>query len=373
MKRYVAGAAVLLGAALASGGCAMSSTTIAPAGMASELVSTIAGQVGVIGSNVPADSVSALLADFYYPAGMVYVTSTNSIYIADSGNSTIRQLNLTTGQVTTLAGYPGQAGYFDNASNPTLSAYFNSPEGITTDNTYLYVADSGNNVIRRVSLTTGLVDTLAGNEGVSPAGFLDGTGTGAYFNNPLGICYDVSSTSLYVTDSGNSAIRHIATPLTGAANSGVVTTLAGSPTISTFYWPEGIVFDNANGNLYVVDSGYDEVLQVTTGGAVVTLAGSGSKGDADGTGIAAQFNWPEGITIDSTNTYLYVTDTLNSVIRQVTINGGAVTTLAGQGQVPGSADGTGNVAKFNNPMRLAVNGTTIYVSDTYNETIRMIK
>ena len=65
-------------------------------------------------------------------------------------------------------------------------------------------------------------------------------------------------------------------------------------------------------------------------------------------------------------------DTLNSVIRQVTL-GGVVTTLAGQGQVMGSADGTGNVATFNNPMRLAVNGTTVYVSDTYNETIRMIK
>jgi DNA-binding beta-propeller fold protein YncE len=375
MTPLKAKAAVLLGAALAAAGCVMSSTPTGPVGLPSKTVSTIAGQPGVLGSNLPAASVSALLADFWYPAGMVYVASTNSIYIADSGNSTIRQLNLTTGQVTTLAGYPGQAGYFDNANNPTLYANFNSPEGITTDNTYLYVADSGNNLIRRVSLTStpvGLVDTLAGNETIIPAGFRDGTGTGAHFNNPLGICYDSSNTSLYVADSGNSAVRQI-TALTGAANTGVVTTIAGSPTTATFYWPEGIVFDSANLNLYVVDSGYDEVLQVTTGGVVTTLAGSGTKGDTDGTGYAAQFNWPEGIAIDPTNTYLFVADTLNSVIRQVTISSSVVTTLAGQGEVTGSADGAGNVATFNHPMRAAVNGTEVYVADTYNETIRLIK
>ncbi len=353
---------ILLGAALAASGCAMSSTPTGPVGSSAKTVSTIAGQAGVIGSA----NGTGTGATFWFPAGMVYVAS--YIYIADSGNSTIRQLNPTTGSVTLFAGYPGTAGYFDNAGNSTLYAYFNHPEGITTDGTYLYVADSGNNVIRRVNISSHLVDTLAGNaNNTSTTTFADGTGTIAIFNNPLGICYDSSSTSLYVADSGNSAIRHVTT-LTSLANTGVVTTLAGSPTTSTFYWPQGIVF--VSPNLYVVDAGYDVVSQVTTAGAVTVLAGSGSKGDADGTGTAAQFNWPEGIATDGTS--LYVADTLNSVIRQVTL-GGVVTTLAGQGQVMGSADGTGNVATFNNPMRLAVNGTTVYVSDTYNETIRMVK
>jgi hypothetical protein len=123
--------------------------------------------------------------------------------------------------------------------------------------------------------------------------------------------------------------------------------------------------------LYVVDSGYDEVFRVTTGGTVTLLAGSGASGDADGTGNAAQFNWPEGIATDNTN--LYIADTLNSVIRQVVISTGSVTTLAGQGQVTGSANGPGNVATFNHPMRVLVNGSALYVSDTYNETIREIQ
>jgi glucose/arabinose dehydrogenase len=298
---------------------------------------------------------------------MVYVASTNSIYIADSANSTIRQWNLSTGQVTTLAGYPGAAGYADSPYVPT---YFNQPEGITTDGTYLYVADSGNNVIRRVTISNGQVYTLAGNPTVAPPGWAAGIGAAALFNNPLGICYDSTSNCLYVADSGNYAIRQI-TNLTGATETGVVTTIAGSPTSTTFTWPQGIVFDSANGFLYVVDSGYDQVFQVSTSGVATVVAGSGAAGDADGTRTAAQFNWPEGIATDNTN--LYIADTLNSVIREVVISTGTVTTLAGQGQVTGSANGPGNVATFNHPMRVLVNGSATYVSDTYNETIREIQ
>jgi DNA-binding beta-propeller fold protein YncE len=163
-----------------------------------------------------------------------------------------------------------------------------------------------------------------------------------------------------------------------------VTTLAGQATAqgsadgtgsaATFTWPQGIAFDSANGNLYVVDTGNCTIRQVTPAGAVTTIAGqAGVKGDADGTGRGASFNWPEGIAIDATNTYLYVADTLNSTIRQVAIATGAVITLAGQGGITGSADGAGDSATFNNPMRLVLNASDLYVADTYNETIRLIK
>jgi hypothetical protein len=297
-------------------------------------------------------------ATFDYPAGVAVYS--NNLYVCDSANSTIRQIS-PAGVVTTIAGQPGVAGLLDNTSQPT---FFNHPEGIVSDGTgNLYIADSGNNVIRRLQILSGAVTTIAGNVSASPPKFGDGTGTNAYFSNPLGICYDGAG-NLYVADSGNSAIRKI------VISTAQVTTVAGAPTSSTFYWPQGVVF--VNPNLYVVDSGYDAVFQVTTTLPVVStvLAGSESAGDADGTRTAAQFNWPEGIATDGTN--LYVADTLNSVIRQVTL-GGVVTTLAGQGQVTGSADGTGNVATFNRPMRLAVNGLTIYAADTYNETIRMIQ
>jgi len=304
-------------------------------------------------------------ATFDYPAGVAF--DNNNLYVCDSANSTIRQISLATGVVTTIAGQPGVASFQDNTSQPT---FFNHPEGIAYDGAgNLYIADSGNNVIRRLQISSGAVTTIAGNVTVSPPGFADGTGTAANFSNPLGICYDGAG-NLYVADSGNSAIRKV-TNITGGANAGVVQTLAGSPTTSTFYWPQGVVF--ANPYLYVVDSGYDAVFQVTATppGVATVLAGSGNAGDVDGTGAAAQFNWPEGIATDNTN--LYIADTLNSTIRQVTISSGAVITLAGQGQVTGSSDGAGNVAKFNHPMRLAVNTGTIYAADTYNETIRMIQ
>jgi hypothetical protein len=362
--------ALLLSAAFSGAGCVMSSAPTGPVGLSSKTVSTFAGQAGVMGY---ADG-TGTGAGFDYPAGVAVYN--NNLYVCDSANSTIRQIS-PAGVVTTIAGQPGVAGLVDaTGTGPT---YFNHPEGIASDGAgNLYIADSGNNVIRRIQLTPPFpsfaVTTIAGNASASPPKFGDGTGLNAYFSNPLGICYDSTNSSLYVADSGNLSVRQV-TNITGLANTGIVQTLAGSPTTSTFYWPQGIVFDPKPGNLnlYVVDSGYDEVLQVTTGGVVTALAGSGSAGDVDGTGTSAQFNWPEGITIDSTDTYLYIADTLNSVIRQVTISTGAVITLAGQGQVIGSSDGGGNVATFNRPMRLAVNAAKIYAADTYNETIRMIQ
>jgi len=348
-----------------------STTGTGPRGSAARNVSTLCGQPTVMGSS----DGSGAGAMFAYPAGVV-VTGGN-FYVADSLNSTIRRVNPGTGAVTTIAGVAGVAGYFDNASYSGLAAYFNSPEGIATDGTYLYIADSGNNAIRKLAIATGAVSTLAGNPTLQP-GSSDGTGTNALFNNPLGICFDGTNT-LYVADSGNSTIRRITISTTA------VTTIAGQAsaqgstdatgTAATFTWPEGIVFDGANGCLYVVDTGNCTLRRlVISSAAVSTLAGqAGLKGNADGTGAGANFNWPEGIAIDNTNTYLYVADTLNATIRQVVILTGAVTTLAGQGGVTGSADGAGDVATFNHPMRLVFNSPDLCVADTYNETIRLIQ
>lgn len=365
---------ILTCAAVVGAGCAMPSTASGTNGSAAKTVSTLAGQPSVIGSSNGTGSG----ATFFYPAGLA--ATGGNLYIADSSNSTIRQLKLATNAVTTFAGVAGAAGYFDNASYSGLAAYFNAPEGIATDGTDLYVADSGNNVIRKVVIATGAVSTLAGNLNGQP-GSTDGAGVNASFNNPLGICFD-GTANLYVADSGNSTIRKV------TIAGGVVTTIAGNAntqgstdgpgSIATFTWTEGVAFDSNNGDLYVVDTGNGTIRQIATPGVgtsvVSTLAGqAGVKADADGTGQGANFNWPEGIAIDNTNTYLFVADTLNSTIRQVVIATGSVTTLAGQGGVTGSANGAGNVATFNHPMRLIFNSPILYVADTYNETIRQIQ
>lgn len=340
--------------------CVVSSVAMGPVGLPSKTVSTVAGQAGVMGS---ADG-TGTGATLSFPAGMVIIGST--LYFCDSNNSTIRQMSLTTGAVTTIPSVAGVAGYFDNAGTSVPYAYFNHPEGITTDGASLFVADSGNNVIRVLTKpgAVWLASTVA---------------TG--LNNPLGICWVAGAPNmLYIADSGNCTIDKV------AATGGTVTILAGQQLVAgsadgtgssaIFTYPQGIVSDGGPTNLYVVDTGNDTVRLVTTAGVVTTIAGQlGVKGDVDGAGLTAEFNWPEGIAIDNTNTNLYIADTLNAVIRQITISSGSVTTLAGQGQLTGSGDGAGNVATFNHPMRLVYYPTTpgLYVADTYNETIRLIK
>lgn len=144
-------------------------------------------------------------------------TDGTNLYVTDE--NTIRKIVIATGVVTTLAGTAGQTGTTDAIG---AAARFNNPQGITTDGTNLYVADTGNNLIRKVVIADGTVTTVAG-------GFLgltyDGTGAGAKFNAPRGITTD--GTNLYVADTGNHTIRKI------VIASGVVTTIAGSPGVNT--------------------------------------------------------------------------------------------------------------------------------------------
>ena len=271
------------------------------------------------------------------------------------------------GVVTTLAGTKGTNGTADGTGT---AATFAVPSGITTDGTNLYVAEIFNHSIRKIVISTGVVTTLAGTKGTS--GTADGTGTAATFNGPCGITTD--GTNLYVADNFNHAIRKI------VISTGVVTTLAGTKgtsgtadgtgTAATFNGPWGITTDGSN--LYVAEaSGHAIRKIVISTGVVTTLAGTkGTSGTADGTGTAATFNGPNQIITDGTN--LYVTDGLNHAIRKIVISTGVVTTLAGTKGTSGTADGTGTAATFNGPDGIITDGTNLYVADYNNHAIRKI-
>ena len=212
----------------------------------------------------------------------------------------------------------------------------------------------------------GVVTTLAGS---GTAGFANGTGSSAQFNFPRGVAVDSSGT-VYVADRINNRIRKI-TP------AGVVTTLAGSGTAgfangtgtaAQFYYPSGVAVDSSN-TVYVADTENNRIRKITPGGVVTTLAGSGASGFANGTGTAAQFYSPIGVAVDSSGT-VYVADYYNDRIRKIT-PAGVVTTLAGS--TAGFANGTGTAAQFNTPVGVAVDSSnTVYVGDRGNQRIRKI-
>jgi sugar lactone lactonase YvrE len=273
-------------------------------------VSTTAGTAGVFGS---ADLVTTN-ASFYQPNGIT-TDSSNNLYIADYKNHTIRKIDAT-GTVTTVAGKAGVPGAVDGTLG-TSTLYFPSAITSDTDGKSLYVTDE-NFTVRKLDINTNTVTTLAGLAGNS--GSIDATGTSARFNQLKGITTD--GNNIYVTDSNN-----------------------------TVRW-------------------IDKITAV-----VRTLAGSaGSLGSKDGFKGDARFNQLTSITCDGP--YLYVCDFYNRTIRRIDIATGAVLTIAGKADTASSTTDApatvGTDARFNQPNGITTDGSYLYVSDSYNNTIRRI-
>ncbi len=212
--------------------------------------------------------------------------------------------------------------------------------------------------------------------GVYAGGLVDGTGTAAQFNGPAGAAYD-SLGNLYVADSRNNVIRKmtpagVVTTFAGSGTAGLVNTSATVTALQTqFNWPMGVAVDAAN-NVYVADASNHVIRKITQAGVVTTLAGSGTAGSANNANaLSATFNTPHGVAVDAANN-VYVADTLNNMIRKIAPNG-TVTTFAGNATTP-LVNGTGTAASFNMPTGIVIDktGTTLYVADNCNSAIRGI-
>ena len=322
---------------------------------------TLAGNIG--GAAYRDDTGSA--ARFYAPFG-VALDGAGNLYLADRLNQAIRRVT-PAGAVSTLAGAPGTIGSTDGAGSAARLYY---PSGLALDASgNIYVAQDLNHTIRKIT-SAGVVTTLAGFPGV--AGGADGTGSGARFNGPSGLAVDGSG-NIFVADQYNHTIRKVTA-------GGVVTTLAGlagssgstdgTGSAARFNVPSGVTIDSS-GNLFVADEYNDTIRKVTSAGVVTTLAGlAGSTGRADGTGSAARFYLPYAVAVDGAGN-VCVADLANDRIRKVT-PAGVVTTLAG-GLGSGSADGTNATAYFDNPRGVAVDASGIvYVGDSQNNTLRKV-
>jgi len=300
------------------------------------------------------------------PSGLA-VDPSGNCWISDGSTNVIQKMT-TAGRATLMAGAAGQQG---SANGTGTTATFRQPGGMAIDAAgNVYVADTGNSLIRMVSATGG-VTTMAGSS--AHQDYKDGSGTDAWFNAPACLTLDKSG-NIYVTDTGNSVIRMI-TP------SGVVTTIAGTAGMkgatdgtgaaARFNQPAGMAMDAA-GMLYVADTMNQTIRKITPSGVVTTMAGlMGVSGTSDGKGASALFNQPMGLTFDGSGN-LYVADYGNSAIRMVT-PAGMVSTLAGINSVSGMMDGMGTAAWFNMPKDVKFDGmSALYVADYGNAEIRKV-
>lgn len=315
---------------------------------AAGVVSTVAGQADVPGNT---DGIGTT-ASFRGPMGIA-VDSTGVVYVADSGNRAIRRIS-SSGSVTTM----------------TLSASLGEPRGIAvTASGTILVADYGSHTIRSIS-SSGTVTTLAGS--IESPGTADGATSAARFHYPSGITAATDG-SILIADTENDTIRSISgsTVTTTAGAAGRVLTTDGRGTDARFDAPYSTAVDS-NGVVFVADQAAHVIRRIGTDGIVTTFAGlPGAFGIDDGTGDGARFYAPTGVAVDSSGN-LYVADSLNSTIRKIT-PARVVTTFAGSGRTRGSADGNASAARFDQPFGVAVDGNgNVYVSDSAANTIRKV-
>jgi sugar lactone lactonase YvrE len=300
--------------------------------------------------------------------GLAYDGST-FLYLVDDGNCVIRQIEVATGTVVTFAGLLGSCGSFDAAGT---AARFNLPEGLAYDGQgNLYVADTGNSTIRQIVIATQMVTTLAGAAGV--AGSTNAVGTAARFFSPYGVTSDGQG-NLFIADSNNQIIRQLVLSSlqvsTLAGQVGVAGEVNGTGPAARFCNPGGIAADGA-GNVYVSDScGYDIRRVTVDGGVVTTFAGTpGVAGSQNGIGTAASFSQqPQALVYDGVGN-LYLADQNNAEVRRIELSTATVSTVAGVagkaavvlGPVPGGLDGPWGVA--------ASAGSPVFISDTLAEVV----
>ncbi len=331
-------------------------------------ITTVAGNGanGFSGDGGPAAS-----ARLSYPSG-VAMDGSGNLYIADQYNQRIRMVSAG-GTITTVAG-SGATVYFGD-SGPATSASLSNPSGVVVDGGgNLYIADPNNNRIRKVS-AGGTISTVAGN-GIYGFSGDGGPAASASLSFPFGVATDGGG-NLYIADSNNNRIRKVSaegTITTVAGNGAAGFSGDGGPAISaSFSFPIGVAVDSG-GNLYIADLYNHRIRKVSAGGTITTVAGNGIYGFSGdgGPATSASLLYPYGLAVDGSGN-LYIADDSNQRIRKVSA-GGTITTVAGNGTTGFSGDGgPATSASFLHPEGVAVDGSgNLYIADSNNRRIRKV-
>jgi hypothetical protein len=340
------------------------------------IINTVAGE-GTAGYS--GDGGLATNAELYFPADSA-IDASGNIYIADTWNYRIRKVNASTGIITTIAGN-GTEGYSGDGGQAT-SAELNAPSSVALDSAgNIYIADSDNNRVRKVTVSTGIITTVAGNgtKGYSGDG---GPATSAELDTVYGpgaaVALD-SSGNIYIADQFNNRIRKV------TVSTGIITTVAGNGTAgysgdggaatsAEINGPDGVALDGS-GNIYIADIYNYRIRKITVStGIITTVAGDGVNGFAGdgGPATSAAIGEPGHIAVDAAGD-IYIPDN-DYRVRKVTASTGIISTLAGDGTLGFSGDGgPGTAAELYFPMGVGVDsGGTIYIADRDNNRIRAV-
>jgi hypothetical protein len=325
----------------------------------------------------PAEAATAPTITTIEPAGTtlgqaqdVAVNAQGDIYVSDPSDSIVSRIT-PLGVVTTFAGQPEDFGYGGDGG-PATDAILNEPEGLAVDAAGdLFIADTGNDVIREVT-PSGTISTVAGTANPDTSAGDSGDGgpaTDAVLDDPTDVAVDAAG-DLFISDALGGVIREVTpggTISTVAGDGGFGTSGDGGPAVdASFEDPLGVAVDSS-GDLYVVDNFADVVREVTPDGTISTVAGSIDTGGYSGDGgpaTEATLDQPSGIALDTAGD-LYIADTANDVIREVTPDG-TINTVAG---TPGTAGDTGDggpatSATLDFPTSVAVDGAgNLYIAD----------
>jgi large repetitive protein len=298
------------------------------------------GQWTVLNDNHPATQ-----ADLNLPSG-VAVDGLGDLFIADSSNNRVREVvavtkgPLTAGDITTIAG-TGGTGY-DGATTAATSATLTLPSGVAVDGAgNVYIADTDNNVVREVNVALNTIVTVAGTGASGYTG--DGhAATSAQLNRPQGVVVDGQG-NVYIADTGNNVIREVSggtiTTIAGTGTAGFSGD-GGTATAADLNVPSGVAID-PSGNLYIADS-LNERIRVVSGGNINTYAGSNNGGYAGdgGAATAAELDAPQGVACDAAGN-VFIADARNYVIRKVNAVTGKISTVAGNNPNDQFGDGKG--------------------------------
>jgi len=345
---------------------------------------TLVVYAGTGGAGYSGDTGLATVAQLNSPNG-VAVDANGNVYIADSGNNVIREVNPLTGIINTVAGTGATGDTGDGAA--AINATLNNPSGVAVDSTGdIFIADSGNNVVREVvGGAGGNIQRVAGSaSGTAGAGGDTGPATSAFLNNPLSVALD-SNGNIYIADHNNNKVREVLEPggtIVTFAGTGVAGVSATNPpilaTTAELNGPSSVAVFTANNinNVYIADTNNNIIWEVlAASGKIQIAAGNGTRGDTNngGTATQAELSMPRGVFVDTTGN-IFISDTGNSFIREVGAASGTIDNFAGNGTLSYSGDGNlATGASINTPSGVAVDGAgDIFIADTKNNVVREV-